>query len=142
MAYIETPRTDAGNAIYISNAHNLENFSVEPSLKRKDNLVSQIRNSRGVSLKTPQARLPFSDRRNLPRVPGEFILLLQSVARMNSERNSKLSGGPETPAFLKASVRWQYTLAFRTLGQMSEGYSGSDISIAVQDALMQPVRKI
>ncbi len=31
---------------------------------------------------------------------------------------------------------------FRTLGQLSEGYSGSDISIAVQDALMQPVRKI
>ena len=31
---------------------------------------------------------------------------------------------------------------FKTLGQMSEGYSGSDISIAVQDALMQPVRKI
>ncbi|KAI9788084.1 MAG: Vacuolar protein sorting-associated protein 4 [Peltula sp. TS41687] len=31
---------------------------------------------------------------------------------------------------------------FRTLGQMSEGYSGSDISIAVQDALMQPIRKI
>ncbi|KAH0538045.1 Vacuolar protein sorting-associated protein 4 [Glutinoglossum americanum] len=28
---------------------------------------------------------------------------------------------------------------YRTLGQMSEGYSGSDISIAVQDALMQPV---
>ncbi len=31
---------------------------------------------------------------------------------------------------------------FKILGQMSEGYSGSDISIAVQDALMQPVRKI
>ncbi len=31
---------------------------------------------------------------------------------------------------------------FKTLAQMSEGYSGSDISIAVQDALMQPVRKI
>lgn len=31
---------------------------------------------------------------------------------------------------------------FRTLGQLSEGYSGSDITIAVQDALMQPVRKI
>jgi len=28
------------------------------------------------------------------------------------------------------------------LGEMSEGYSGSDITIAVQDALMQPVRKI
>ncbi|GLI80982.1 vacuolar protein sorting-associated protein 4 [Penicillium ochrochloron] len=31
---------------------------------------------------------------------------------------------------------------YRTLAEMSEGYSGSDISIAVQDALMQPVRKI
>jgi len=31
---------------------------------------------------------------------------------------------------------------FKQLGQLSEGYSGSDISIAVQDALMQPVRKI
>ena len=31
---------------------------------------------------------------------------------------------------------------YRRLAQMSEGYSGSDISIAVQDALMQPVRKI
>ena len=31
---------------------------------------------------------------------------------------------------------------FRSLAQISEGYSGSDISIAVQDALMQPVRKI
>lgn len=33
-------------------------------------------------------------------------------------------------------------LEYRTLAQQSEGYSGSDISIAVQDALMQPVRKI
>ena len=31
---------------------------------------------------------------------------------------------------------------YRTLGAMSEGYTGSDINIAVQDALMQPVRKI
>ena len=31
---------------------------------------------------------------------------------------------------------------YKTLAQMSDGYSGSDISIAVQDALMQPVRKI
>lgn len=31
---------------------------------------------------------------------------------------------------------------FRKLGALSEGYSGSDITIAVQDALMQPVRKI
>ncbi|KAF2737959.1 vacuolar protein sorting-associated protein-like protein VPS4 [Polyplosphaeria fusca] len=31
---------------------------------------------------------------------------------------------------------------FRKLGELSEGYSGSDITIAVQDALMQPVRLI
>lgn len=31
---------------------------------------------------------------------------------------------------------------YRRLGEMSDGYSGSDIAIAVQDALMQPVRKI
>lgn len=31
---------------------------------------------------------------------------------------------------------------YRKLAEMSEGYSGSDISIAVQDALMQPVRII
>jgi vacuolar protein-sorting-associated protein 4 len=31
---------------------------------------------------------------------------------------------------------------YKKLATMTEGYSGSDISIAVQDALMQPVRKI
>ena len=31
---------------------------------------------------------------------------------------------------------------YKTLANLSEGYSGSDIAIAVQDALMQPVRKI
>jgi vacuolar protein-sorting-associated protein 4 len=31
---------------------------------------------------------------------------------------------------------------YMELARMSDGYSGSDISIAVQDALMQPVRKI
>ncbi|KKY23185.1 putative vacuolar sorting atpase [Phaeomoniella chlamydospora] len=34
------------------------------------------------------------------------------------------------------------TTDFKALSSLSEGYSGSDISIAVQDALMQPVRKI
>lgn len=31
---------------------------------------------------------------------------------------------------------------YKQLGEMSEGYSGSDIAIAVQDALMEPVRKV
>lgn len=31
---------------------------------------------------------------------------------------------------------------FRTLAEMSDGFTGSDIAIVAQDALMQPVRKI
>lgn len=41
----------------------------------------------------------------------------------------------ETPTSLK-------TEDYRELAKLAEGYSGSDITIAVQDALMQPVRKI
>lgn len=40
-----------------------------------------------------------------------------------------------TPSDLKAGD-------IRMLAELSEGYSGNDIGIAVQDALMQPVRKI
>ncbi|KAL2057770.1 hypothetical protein ABVK25_002154 [Lepraria finkii] len=58
---------------------------------------------------------------SLPDLPGRMKMLEMSVGT--------------TPCDLKPAD-------FRTLGQMSEGYSGSDISIAVQDALMQPVRKI
>ncbi|TPX14776.1 uncharacterized protein E0L32_005171 [Thyridium curvatum] len=41
----------------------------------------------------------------------------------------------ETPTTLQSND-------YRELAKLAEGYSGSDISIAVQDALMQPVRKI
>lgn len=41
----------------------------------------------------------------------------------------------DTPTALQAED-------YRELAKSAEGYSGSDISIAVQDALMQPVRKI
>lgn len=41
----------------------------------------------------------------------------------------------ETPTTLKSDD-------YRELAKLAEGYSGSDITIAVQDALMQPVRKI
>lgn len=41
----------------------------------------------------------------------------------------------DTPTALKSED-------FRELALSADGYSGSDISIAVQDALMQPVRKI
>lgn len=106
MAYPETPQTDAGNATYMSNAHNLENFSVENSFsspsKNQDDLMSQVRRGRGTSLKTPRSRVPLTDRRNLPTASrGDFTPLLQSAVKNNVLRNSKLGGGPKTPAFLK-----------------------------------------
>ena len=58
---------------------------------------------------------------SLPDLPGRMRMFEMSVG--------------STPCDLKSQD-------FKTLGVMSEGYSGSDISIAVQDALMQPVRKI
>lgn len=111
MAYIETPQTDAGNATYMSNAHNLEDFSVENSFlspsKTRDDLVSQLRNGRGISLKTPRSRVPFADRPNLHKGPfrGEFTPLLKSAARNNMLKKGKISGAPQTPAFLKAGYK-------------------------------------
>ncbi|KAL8892444.1 MAG: hypothetical protein Q9192_005610 [Flavoplaca navasiana] len=58
---------------------------------------------------------------SLPDLPGRMKMFELAVGT--------------TPCDLKAAD-------FKTLGQLSEGYSGSDIAIAVQDALMQPVRKI
>ena len=58
---------------------------------------------------------------SLPDQPGRMKMFEMSVG--------------STPCNLKPAD-------FKTLGQMSDGYSGSDIAIAVQDALMQPVRKI
>ena len=58
---------------------------------------------------------------NLPDLPARMRMFEISVG--------------DTPCELKQGD-------FRKLAELSEGYSGSDISIAVQDALMQPVRKI
>jgi vacuolar protein-sorting-associated protein 4 len=73
---------------------------------------------------------------------------LDSAIRRRFQRRVHISL-PDTPARAK-----MFELAvgntpcelgqadFRQLADLSEGYSGSDISIAVQDALMQPVRLI
>lgn len=143
MAYIETPRTDAGNATYMTNGHDFENFSVEPSLlsplKRKEDIVSQMRNGRGISLKTPRARVPLADRRNLPG-RTEFTPLLQSVARKKLERNGKLGGAPETPAFLKASYQGSDSPALP--GGDVSGVYGSDLGSSVLDGEGTPMPQV
>ncbi|MCJ1378076.1 hypothetical protein MMC17_001172 [Xylographa soralifera] len=106
MAFIDTPRTDAGNASYLDNGHNIEALSAETSflspVKKQDDLLTQLRNHRGATLKTPRMRAPFADRRNLPtaQAQAEFTPLLKSVKR-NASRVGKENGVPQTPAFLK-----------------------------------------
>ncbi len=135
MAYLDTPRTEA-DATYMTNGHNLENFSLEnsflsPVKQRNGGLIDHIRPGRGISLKTPQARVPFTDRRNLPSVPsrGEFTPLLQSVVKKNLQRNGKLSAAPETPAFLKASYQGSDSPALPGVDQ--SGVYGSDLGSSV-----------
>lgn len=135
MAFLDTPRTEV-DTTYMTNGHNLDNFSLENSLlspikKRNGALTDHIRAGRGISLKTPQERVPFTDRRNLPSVPGrgEFTPLLQSVARKNLQRNGKLSGAPETPAFLKASYQGSDSPALPGVDQ--SGVYGSDLGSSV-----------
>lgn len=108
MAYIDTPRTDTGNATYLTNGPNFENISMEKSFlspsKGKDDLLSQLRNNRGHNLKTPRTRAPLLDRRNLPAATSqsEFTPLLKSVGKKNLLRKGQANGVPHTPAFLKA----------------------------------------
>ncbi|KAL8832954.1 MAG: hypothetical protein Q9170_004635 [Blastenia crenularia] len=134
MAYVETPRTDAGNSTYMPNGYGLDNISAENTFmspsKREHDLVSQMRNGRGVSLKTPRSRVPFGDRRNLPVAPaqGEFTPLLKSVAKKNLQRSGKHNGVPETPAFLKRGYKGAGSpaLPIKTPGTYSED-TGSSI---------------
>lgn len=73
---------------------------------------------------------------------------LDAAIRRRFQRRVHISL-PDLPARMKmfelsvGSTPCELTQAdYRRLAEMSEGYSGSDISIAVQDALMQPVRLI
>ena len=117
MEFPETPYTDVGNSIYMPNGNGLEDFSAENTFmspsKKNDDLVSQLRNGRGVSLRTPRSRVPFTDRRNLPMIPsgGEFTPLMKSIAKKNLQKVTKMNGIPETPAFLKPGYKGSDTPA-------------------------------
>lgn len=146
MAYIETPRTDAGNATFMTNGHNLEDFSIENSFvppSKNDDLLHQMRNGRGLNLKTPRTRKPLANRRNLPNVPkpGEFTPLLKSVAKNNLNRNNKLRDGLETPAFLKNGLKGGDTPAMPGT-ESSRIYGEETASLAEGDNEGTPVPQV
>lgn len=73
---------------------------------------------------------------------------LDSAIRRRFQRRVHISL-PDTPARMKmfelavGNTPCELSQAdYKKLAELSEGYSGSDIAIAVQDALMQPVRLI
>ena len=141
MAYIETPRTDAGNFTFLTNGHKPEDFSVENTLlsplKRKGNndILAQMRRGRGVNLKTPGARLPLADRNNNQSNPAkqEFTPLLQSVAKKNLQRSAKLKHGPDTPAFLKGSLQGSDSPALPVLDTSTLYASHFGSSVVLED---------
>ena len=107
MAYLDTPRTDAGNGTFLDSGHNINNMSAETSflspIKKQEDLIFQLRNNRGASLKTPRLRAPLGDRRNLQPAPAqsEFTPLLKSVTKRNTFKAGKENAVLHTPAFLK-----------------------------------------
>jgi hypothetical protein len=104
--YVETPRTEAGNATSMTNGfpnHRLSTMSIEQSFHSptKENNDDLLKPRKGLSLKTPRSRLPLGDRRNILAVPkNEFTPLMKSVTKANFMR-----GAPETPAYIKDGYR-------------------------------------
>ena len=104
---LDTPRTNLGDATYLSNQQLDFDISQEQSFqspsKDNNNLIQQLQNGRrgAINLRTPRSRVALSDRRNLPG--GEFTPLLKSATRNNLLRNGK-ENVPATPGFLRSGL--------------------------------------
>lgn len=139
MAFIDTPRTDAGNTTYMTNGNNIANISLENSflspMEKQDDLVLQLRRNRGISLKTPRHRAPLADRRNVLTGPTqvEFTPLLKSVTKKDKLLRGKDNGMPQTPAFLKPGYRSKDSPALQA-GESSMVYGdNTSSSIGTQE---------
>jgi chromosome segregation ATPase len=103
---LDTPRTNIGDATYLTNQQLDFDISQEQSFqspsKDNDNLITQLQNGRRGAIKTPRSRVALTDRRNLPTGlgGGEFTPLLKSATRNSALRIGK-ENVPQTPAFLR-----------------------------------------
>lgn len=98
MGALDTPRTNLGDATYLTEAPDFADISQEASFQspgKDGNLLQQLRNGRsnGISLRTPK-RDPLTDRNNLPPSVGgaEFTPLLKSATRNSVRRRGKENG--------------------------------------------------
>ncbi|EQK99623.1 Spindle associated [Ophiocordyceps sinensis CO18] len=104
---LDTPRTNIGDATYLSRPPDFADVSQEASFQspgKDGNLLQQLRNGRsnGHNLRTPRQRGPLTDRRNLPLSVGgaEFTPLLKSATRNSVRQYGKENGAAvqNTPA--------------------------------------------
>ena len=107
MAYIDTPRTDAGNATYLDHGKGIDDVSMEVSFvspkKRQGDLVSQMRRKGTAGLKTPNFRRALLDRPNISKKGGaeEFTPLMKSAKKIMAQRGKENVHALKTPAFLR-----------------------------------------
>jgi chromosome segregation ATPase len=130
---LDTPRTNLGDATYLTNQPLDFDISQEQSFqspsKDSNNLVQQLQNGRrgAVNLKTPRSRVVLNDKRNLPAAlaGGEFTPLLKSATRNSALRNGK-ENVMQTPAFLKPGGLDNIPEDFSPLPQMGSSIYGRD----------------
>lgn len=106
---MDTPRTNLGDATYLSRAPPDFDMTQESSFhspSKDNNIVQQLRNGRGVNLRTPRgnSRAPLGDKRNLPAgiAGAEFTPMLKSATRNSARRFGKENtNGVSTPTLSK-----------------------------------------
>ena len=120
MAFVETPRTNAGDN---TTELGIEDLSPEKTWhspkKRGNDLVSRMRNARGLDLRTPNAyangsRNPLALRPNQQAAGADEISLLLKSASKPAARGKENFGAPATPAVLKNGYRDAATPALDT----------------------------
>ncbi|OAQ66608.1 microtubule associated domain-containing protein [Pochonia chlamydosporia 170] len=96
---LDTPRTNVGDATYLSRQPDFADISQEASFHspgKDGDFLNELRNgqSNGTSLRTPRQRGPLADRRNLPQNLGgaEFTPMLKSAARHGARKLGKENG--------------------------------------------------
>ncbi|KAI0871119.1 microtubule associated-domain-containing protein [Hypoxylon argillaceum] len=105
---MDTPRTNLGDATYLGRQPPDFDMTQEPSFhspSKDNNLLHQLRNGQGASLRTPRgSRAPLGEKRNIPASIGgaEFTPMLKSATRNRARRRGKENtNGSATPALGK-----------------------------------------
>jgi chromosome segregation ATPase len=130
---LDTPRTNLGDATFLSNQQLDFDISQEQSFqspsKDNNNLIQQLQNGRrgAINLQTPRSRVALSDRRNLPAGlgGGEFTPLLKSATRNSALRNGK-ENVLATPGFHRPGGLANIPEDFSPLPVMGSSVYGQD----------------